>query len=209
MAERLGHPYQSHQSRFRVVGDGRDRRVRGELVTWRTRQCGRLFGKKTAREMPSSQLHGGRPLAMAPISHQSTPGGIHAPGHVRAQWRKGAGNGIEPDGVLAPTSAGNAAQQPDRVGMSRIRQDPTGLALFDDVACIEHPDPITHRPDNAQVVADEQDRRAHGCAQRAHNIEHLGLDGGVEASGRLIEDQQSRVGRHGHRDHDALGHPTR
>ncbi len=39
-------------------------------------------------------------------------------------------------------------------------------------------------------------------------VDHLGLDRGVEPGGRLVEDQQARVGRESHRDHDALLHPA-
>ena len=40
-------------------------------------------------------------------------------------------------------------------------------------------------------------------------IEHLGLDGGVERGRRLVEDQQRRLGGERHRDHDPLQHPAR
>ena len=40
-------------------------------------------------------------------------------------------------------------------------------------------------------------------------VEHLGLDRGVEPGGRLVEDQQRRVLRQRHRDHDALLHAAR
>ena len=40
-------------------------------------------------------------------------------------------------------------------------------------------------------------------------VEHLRLDGRVEAGRRLVEDQQRRVVRQRHRDHDALLHAAR
>ena len=40
-------------------------------------------------------------------------------------------------------------------------------------------------------------------------VEHLGLDGRVEAGRGLVEDQQRRVLRERHRDHDALLHAAR
>ncbi len=42
--------------------------------------------------------------------------------------------------------------------------------------------------------------------QAGDEVEHLGLDGRVEARRRLVEDQQGRVGGERHRDHDALLH---
>ena len=39
-------------------------------------------------------------------------------------------------------------------------------------------------------------------------LEDLGLDGGVERRGRLVQDQQAGLGGQGHRDDDALQHPA-
>ena len=46
-------------------------------------------------------------------------------------------------------------------------------------------------------------------AQGPHEVEHLGLDRGVEAGGRLVEHEQLRVARQRHGDHDALLHAAR
>ena len=40
-------------------------------------------------------------------------------------------------------------------------------------------------------------------------IQHLGLDGRVEARGRLVEDEEGRVGRQRHGDDCPLLHPSR
>ena len=45
--------------------------------------------------------------------------------------------------------------------------------------------------------------------QLGDQVEHLGLDRRVEPGRRLVEDQQRRVLRERHRDHDALLHPAR
>ena len=46
-------------------------------------------------------------------------------------------------------------------------------------------------------------------AQHRHELEHLRLDGGVQAGGRLVEDQQRRVLGQRHGDDDALLHAAR
>ena len=43
-------------------------------------------------------------------------------------------------------------------------------------------------------------------AQVAHDLEDLGLDRDVERGRRLVGDEQVRIGREGHGDHDALAH---
>ncbi len=76
-------------------------------------------------------------------------------------------------------------------------------------AGVEHADAVAHLRDDVEVVADEQDRRAELGAQRRDEVEHLGLDRRVEAGRRLVEDQQGRVLRQRHGDHDALLHAAR
>ena len=44
------------------------------------------------------------------------------------------------------------------------------------------------------------------CAQPGDQVEHLGLDRRVQRRRRLVQDQQLRLGRERHRDHDSLRH---
>ena len=87
------------------------------------------------------------------------------------------------------------------VGENRVRR-----ALLDEAPGVEHAHAVAHLPDDPEVVADEEHGRAQFRLQAGDEIEHLGLDGGVEARRRLVEDQQRRVGGERHRDHDALLH---
>ena len=75
---------------------------------------------------------------------------------------------------------------------------------LDQAAGVEHADLVAQPRDGAEVVADEQDGRAEAAAQVADEIEDGRLDGHVEASGRLVHDQQLRLGHQRHRDDDAL-----
>ncbi len=58
-------------------------------------------------------------------------------------------------------------------------------------------------------MADEEDGRVELGLELRHEIEHLRLNGRVEARGGLVEDQQGRVLGERHRDHHTLLHATR
>ena len=93
--------------------------------------------------------------------------------------------------------------------MLRIVEDLLGRTLLDHLAGVHHADPVAHRADHPEVVGDEQDRGVGVRSQGTHEVEHLGLDGGVEAGGRLVEHEQLRVAGERHGDHDPLLHPAR
>jgi hypothetical protein len=57
-------------------------------------------------------------------------------------------------------------------------------------------------------VADEEDRGVQLRLQSRDEIEYLSLDGCVESGRRFVENEKRRVLRKGHRDDDALLHPT-
>ena len=63
--------------------------------------------------------------------------------------------------------------------------------------------------DDAEVVRDQDDRRAEALADVAHQVEDAGLDRDVERGRRLVGDQDLRVARERHRDHHALAHAAR
>ena len=67
-------------------------------------------------------------------------------------------------------------------------------------------DALRHARDHAHVVGDQRHRRVRVAAQILDQIEHLRLHGGVERRGRLVGDQQRRLGHHRHGDHHALAH---
>ena len=58
-------------------------------------------------------------------------------------------------------------------------------------------------------MADEQNRIIEFGVQSANELEHFGLDRGIESGGRLIENQQRGIGRQRHGDDDALLHSAR
>ena len=98
------------------------------------------------------------------------------------------------------------AQQADGVGVLRVGEQVGDVGAFDDLAGIHHQHLVGHLGDHAEIVGDEQDRHAEPALQVAQQIEDLRLDGDVERGGRLVGDQQRRLARQRHRDHDALAH---
>ena len=93
--------------------------------------------------------------------------------------------------------------------MARVVEDAVDRPLLDDAAGVEHADAVAHARDHVEVVRDEEDARAELGAQRGDEVEHLRLDGRVEARRRLVEDEQRRVLGERHGDHHALLHAAR
>ena len=145
----------------------------------------------------------------ADLLDQGAAIGEHAAGQVGADLRQEPRDRVEPSMVLACARPRDAAQQAHRVRVPRIAQHLLGQALLHEAAGVEHADAVAHPRDHAEVVADEEHRRVQLGLQRLDQVEHLGLDRGVEPRGRLVEDQQGRVVCERHRDHDALLHAAR
>ncbi len=92
--------------------------------------------------------------------------------------------------------------------MPRLVQHLLDGSLLDEPARVEDADLLAHLRDHPEVVADEQHRGVELGLQAGDEVEHLRFDGRVESGRRLVEDQQRRVLRERHRDHDALLHPA-
>ena len=104
---------------------------------------------------------------------------------------------------------GMQRRRPTVYGMTRILEHRLDGPLFDEPPGVEHADAVAHLRDHAEVVADEEHGGVQLRLEVRDEVEHLGLDGRVEAGRRLVEDQQRRVLRERHRDHDALLHAAR
>ena len=126
-----------------------------------------------------------------------------------AEAREEAGDRVEPAVILAHAAARDAAQQADRVRVTRVLEHVLDRALLDEPPGVEHADAIAHLRDHAEVVADEEHRRVELRLELRDEIEHLRLDRRVETGRRLVEDQQRGVLGERHRDHDALLHAAR
>ena len=77
---------------------------------------------------------------------------------------------------------------------------------FDELPGVEDACAVAQLCNNAEVVRDQEDRRAVPPPQFAHQAEDLRLDRHVERRGRLVRDQKCRLVRERRRDHHALLH---
>ena len=88
--------------------------------------------------------------------------------------------------------------------MLRALQHVVGRAFLDHEAVLHHGDAIGDLGHHAEIVRDEQHRRALARLQLADEREDLRLRGHVERGRRLVGDQHARLERERHRDHGAL-----
>ena len=104
-------------------------------------------------------------------------------------------------------SAGSRAASACRDAPDGRRTSPTsrGLGLL---ARIHHGHAVADLPGGAEIVGGEQHRGAALGDQVAQQLEDLRLDRHVERRGRLVGDDQLRLGQQRHRDHDALALPA-
>src|SRR4029077_6570269 len=95
--------------------------------------------------------------------------------------------------VLAHPPARNAAEEANGVRMARLGEDCLDRALLYEAGGGQHAHPLAPLRDHAEVVRDEEHRAVELLLEVLDQVEHLRLDGGVEAGRRLVEDQQTRV----------------
>ena len=95
-------------------------------------------------------------------------------------------------------------QQSPRVGVRRPLKQVLHRGGLDDVAGVHHGDPVGQVADDAEVVADIDDRGVLLPAQGPDHLEQTRLRRRIEACSRLIQDQDGRIERQRHCDRDAL-----
>ena len=134
---------------------------------------------------------------------------VDAGGQVDADRRQEAGDRVELAAVLAHATARNAAQQADGVRVAGVLEDLLGGAFLDELPRVEDADALAGLADDPEVVADEEHCSGEPLLQLSDQVEHLRFDRRVEAGRRLVEDEELRVRRQGHRDDDALLHSPR
>src|SRR5690606_36957993 len=71
---------------------------------------------------------------------------------------------------------GDRGEQTARVGMQGAREERLARRLLDDAARVQHGDAIGELVDDAEVVGDEQDRRAPLALELAQEAQDLRLD---------------------------------
>ncbi len=78
--------------------------------------------------------------------------------------------------------------------------------LLDLAAGIHHHDALGDFSDHAEIVGDQDDRRANAALEVEHQLQDLRLDRDVKRRGRLVGDQEFWVAGERHGDHYALPH---
>ena len=133
---------------------------------------------------------------------------------AKAQARGGS-NGSGTSAQSSPTGSprrpgsGAASIEKLRVGVARAaEQIPAGRHL-DDQPAIHDRDPVAHRLDDGQVVADEQVSQPPLLPQLGQEVQDLRLDRDVEGRDRLVEHDEAWLGGQGSGDPDALRLPAR
>ncbi len=190
-------------------------RIRRDRGLGRLHRCGRHRQRLrpvvvvTAAGVPGAERDERRLLPVAAVVGERAPIGEDTPVDLGAERREEPGDGREPGPVLPNPAARDRAEQPHGVGVARVVEDDPRRALLDQTAGVQHADALAHLRDHGQVVADEQHARPEPGPQPGDQVEHLGLDRRVQPGGGLVQDQQLRLGRERHRDHDALLHPSR
>ncbi len=100
--------------------------------------------------------------------------------------------------------SGDRRDEPLRVLVLRPLEHVGRSSGLDDLALEHDEDAVAEQADDAEVVADEQDRDASRVAKLEQELEHVGLHRDVEARRRLVGDEEARVGEKRARDAHAL-----
>ena len=90
--------------------------------------------------------------------------------------------------------------------MGGMLEDVLQRSGFHDLAGVDDGDLLAHLRHDAEVVGDEYGRGFVLLVQRAHQVQHLGLDGHVQRRGGLVGQQQLRGTGQGDGDDHALLH---
>ncbi len=115
-----------------------------------------------------------------------------------------AGDGDEGVRVLVGPRQRDRAEQGLGIGVAHPVEHLGHVARLHRFAGIHHAQPVADIEDQAEVVADEQDRGAVLVPQILHQIDDPRLHRHVERGGGLIKDQERGLRHQRHGDHDAL-----
>src|SRR5690348_14729136 len=88
--------------------------------------------------------------------------------------------------------------------MAWIGKDLLSRTLFDHLSSVQDAHPLTEAGNNGQIVTDKEDRGIELAPQLLHQVQHFRFYCRVEPGGGLVQDQESRVSRQCHGEHNAL-----
>ena len=104
---------------------------------------------------------------------------------------------------------GRRGEQHARIFGARIVEDLLDRTLLDHLAAVHDDHAIGHLRNDRHVMGHEQHRHSVFALQAVDERQNLGLDRHVQRGRRLVGDEEARLARHRHRDHDALAHAAR
>src|SRR5215831_6734164 len=148
-------------------------------------------------------------LRAASVLSVGTTRSKHAPGWEITQRRHSARNFLKPPDRNFPAhrrQPRNRSHQPVRIRMQWTSEQFLNRRLFHLAACIHHNDALRGFCHHAEIMGDQDHRRAKLALQIEDNVEDLRLDGDIERGRRLVGDQHFRIAGERHRDHGALTH---
>src|SRR5258706_3394616 len=141
---------------------------------------------------------------LAAVEHARAARVERAPGRDRVEPRHRSLDLRQALELLA--DGGNRAHKSCGVGMLRVVDDFLHRADLDDPPRVHDRDAIGGLRDHAHVMRDQHHRCAVVAAQALEQRDDLRLDRDVERGGRLVGDDEARVGAQGERDDDSLAH---
>ncbi len=224
--DQVGHLEQRRGGARRCSTRGGSVHLAGHDVGTVRAQAGAAVGEEPSVVAPSD---GGREVAGGPVCSgiggdrrhhlQHGLGGQAHLGHQRAAGCEGAPAPLAEHGrrrsrdlaqAFGPVAVepGQRAQQAQRVGHGRRIEDVLGRPHLDRSSGVHHEDPVGQSGDHAEVVGDQQQRRAGLGQRRPERVEHLGLHRHVECGRGLVGQDHLGVVGHGDGDDGALTHAT-
>ena len=156
--------------------------------------------------MPGSGGDGdeGHVVERALVDRNGATGTEAAAGRQRGQIRGRTGYRAQPLDRRGRIERRQRRHQADGVGMPRLGEELTDRRLLDDTAGVHDVDAPACLRDDAEVVADEEDRRLEAALEVDEQAEDLRLHCHVERARRLVREQEPRLADERERDYDAL-----
>lgn len=114
-----------------------------------------------------------------------------------------SGDGFE---AFLGIEIGDGGEKSPRIGMLGVVEDLVDGTDLHDLSGIHDGDPVGHVGDDAQVMGDEDDGHVALLLEPVDQLEDLRLDGDVQGRGRLVADEDFRIGGQGDGDDDSLTH---
>ena len=193
---------------FRLVARGRLEGVLRPAVVESLTGVGRRHrsesaGRGSRRPAALVRARPGRNPAPPP----SLRGGLTPPLDPPARWNWRAAT-RRPPRRSADSRSKAAATRALGIRLARLAEYPGRGSPFHDRPVSHHQHLVAHRPDDPQIVADEEVGEAVAGLERAEEGHDLGLHGDVEGRGRLVEHDEARLEDDGAGDGDALALPA-